>query len=195
MSMDIVLIGVGGQGILTIGDLLTRAALEAGVPASFSPTKGMAQRGGFVKAELRLGESSVGPRVCRAGADLVIAMELSEALKGLEYVKPGGTFLLYAHVWRPTGVQLGRDTYPEFDAVLEAIRATGATPIVVQPSDLPLLEDGPAAPNVFLLGTALARSPLGDVLDATLVEETIARRWPKKAESNVKTFAAGGQLA
>jgi len=195
MSMDIVLIGVGGQGILTIGDLLTRAALKAGVPASFCPTKGMAQRGGFVKAEMRLGESSVGPRVGRAGADLVIAMELSEALKGLEYVKPGGTFLLYAHVWRPTGVQLGRDKYPKFDAVLEAIRAAGATPVVVQPSDLPTLEDGSAAPNVFLLGTALAKSPLGEELDAALVEETIAQRWPKRSDSNVKTFVAGGQLA
>lgn len=192
MSMNIVLIGVGGQGILTIGDLLTRAALKADVPVSFCPTKGMAQRGGFVKAEMRLGESAVGPRVSRGGADLVIAMEQSEALKGLDYIKPGGTFLLYAHVWRPTGVQLGRDDYPCLDGVVDAIRATGATPVVVHPSDLPTLEEGPAAPNVFLLGTALAKSPLGELIDVTLMEETVAQRWPKKAESNVKTFVAGG---
>ena len=193
MSMDIVLIGVGGQGILTIGDLLTRAALDAGIAASFTPTKGMAQRGGFVKAELRLGAENVGPRVRAQGADLVIAMEQSEALKGLETIKPGGTFLLYAHVWEPTGVQLGKDDYPAFDSILEAIRASGARPLVVRPEDLPEVNGRRCTPNVFLLGTALAHTPLGDQIGADRMTQVIAGRWPKKAEENVQTFSAGLQ--
>lgn len=191
MSMDIVLIGVGGQGILTIGDLLTRAALDAGIPASFAPTKGMAQRGGFVKAELRLGAEEVGPRVRARGADLVIAMEQSEALKGLEYVKPGGTFLLFAHVWEPTGVQLGVDAYPPFDAVLDAIRGVGARPLVVRPEALPEIGGRRCTPNVFLLGTVLAHTPLGEQIGIDRMEQVIAERWPKRAEENLQTFTAG----
>ena len=95
---DIVLVGVGGQGILTIGELLLHAALDAGIPASFAPTKGMAQRGGFVKAELRLGADGVGPRVRDGGADLVVALERSEALRGVRFVKSGGSFVLYDDV-------------------------------------------------------------------------------------------------
>ncbi|MCX6100411.1 MAG: 2-oxoacid:acceptor oxidoreductase family protein [Candidatus Bipolaricaulota bacterium] len=67
-TCDIVLVGVGGQGILTIGEILLHAALESDVAASFAPTKGMAQRGGFVKAELRLGRDDH-PLRRRLGAD------------------------------------------------------------------------------------------------------------------------------
>jgi len=111
MSCDIVLIGVGGQGILAIGDLLVRAAFASGLPVSFCPTKGMAQRGGFVMGEVRIGLEHAGMRIPPAGADIVIAMERSEAVKGIGYVKQDGTFLLYDEALLPTGVVLGRDHY------------------------------------------------------------------------------------
>ncbi len=54
-TFDIYLVGVGGQGVLTIGEIITETAFRAGLPVSFYPTKGMAQRGGFVKAQCRIG--------------------------------------------------------------------------------------------------------------------------------------------
>ena len=72
-TFDIYLVGVGGQGVLTIGEIITETAFRAGKPANFYPTKGMAQRGGAVKAQLRLGRSTVGPAIPERGADLVIA--------------------------------------------------------------------------------------------------------------------------
>ena len=86
MSFDIVLIGVGGQGVLAIGELLFHAAFESDVPASLTPTKGMAQRGGFVKLELRLGREGAGPRIGEGSAALVVGMErsaLHRKLRGL----------------------------------------------------------------------------------------------------------------
>ena len=62
MKYDIYITGVGGQGVLTIADILTTAAFKKGLPVNYYPTKGMAQRGGFVKAQLRFGETGVGPR-------------------------------------------------------------------------------------------------------------------------------------
>lgn len=57
MNYDILIVGVGGQGVLTICELITEAATHAGIPANFYPTKGMAQRGGFVKAQVPAGQS------------------------------------------------------------------------------------------------------------------------------------------
>ena len=101
---DIYFVGVGGQGILTIGEIITLTAFRKGLSVNFFPTKGMAQRGGFVKAELRLGRAAAGPSIPEKGADLVIATEISEMLKAVRYVRPGGDVLLYGYQWSPTAV-------------------------------------------------------------------------------------------
>ena len=61
-TYDIYLVGVGGQGVLTIGEIIAETAFRAGLPVNFYPTKGMAQRGGFVKAQLRIGRAHPGRR-------------------------------------------------------------------------------------------------------------------------------------
>jgi indolepyruvate ferredoxin oxidoreductase beta subunit len=92
MNYDIYLVGVGGQGVLTIAELITEAAYLQGLPVNYYPTEGMAQRGGFVKAQVRLGRGFVGPNIPEKGADLAISMELSESLKAVRFIKPGGRF-------------------------------------------------------------------------------------------------------
>ena len=191
VTCDVVLIGVGGQGILTIGEILLDAAMARGVPTTFSPTKGMAQRGGFVKADLRVGASDAGPRIRDGGADAVVAMERSEALKGLRFAKPGGVFVLYDAVWEPTGVMLGVDEYPPRERVLEAIAATGARPVLLDPAARPMIRGKPASPNVFTLGALVAATSLSHLLGADVAEKTIAARWPKAADANVSAFRAG----
>jgi indolepyruvate ferredoxin oxidoreductase beta subunit len=190
-TCDIVFVGVGGQGILTIGELLLRAALDAGVPASFAPTKGMAQRGGFVKAELRLGADGVGPRIGEAAADLVVAMERSEALRGIRFVKTGGSFVLYDDIWAPTGVMLGAARYPERDAVVRAIEAAGAHAIVLLPADMPAIGGRRAPGNVVVLGAACAIPALAAVLDMVRVEQAVAARWPRASATNVAALRFG----
>jgi indolepyruvate ferredoxin oxidoreductase beta subunit len=190
-TCDIVLVGVGGQGILTIGELLLHAALDAGIPASFAPTKGMAQRGGFVKAELRLGADGVGPRVRDGGADLVVALERSEALRGVRFVKAGGSFVLYDDVLAPTGVMLGAARYPERDAVVRAIEAAGAHAIVLSPADLPAIGGRRAPANVVVLGAACAIPALAAVLDLARVEQAVAARWPRASATNVAALRFG----
>lgn len=191
MSFDVVLVGVGGQGVLTIGDLLLRSAFAADVPASFCPTKGMAQRGGFVKVEIRLGQEGVGPRIGERGADLVVGMERSEALKGIRYVKPKGTFILFDHAWEPTGAMLGTDLYPTLERVTREIRSAAATVIVLDPADLPSVDGQQVQPNVYVLGAMLGVSPLGELLGTSTVERILADRWPTASERNVAAFRSG----
>ena len=190
-TCDIVLIGGGGQGMLTIGEILLDAAVARGISATFSPTKGMAQRGGFVKAELRLGADGAGPRIRTRGADAVVSMERSEALKGLPFAKPGGVFVLYDAVWEPTGVMLGVDKYPTREHVLGAIAATGARPICLDPASRPTIGGKPASPNVFTLGALVAATPLSALLGVEAVEKAVALRWPKAAEANLAALRSG----
>jgi len=191
MTYDIYFVGVGGQGVLTIGELIAEAAFQKDVPVNFYPTKGMAQRGGFVKAQLRLGHPAAGPSIPEKGADLVIATEVSESLKAVRFVKPGGDFLLYGHVWSPAAVMLNKAAYPERDRVLSAICAAGAHVHHIAPEALPCYEGAPVPDNVFTLGVALACTPLSAVIDAASVENVLKTRWKKGAERNLFAFRSG----
>jgi indolepyruvate ferredoxin oxidoreductase beta subunit len=191
MKYDIYLVGVGGQGILAIGEVITQAALQAGIPANFYPTKGMAQRGGFVKAQLRLGRKVVGPKIPEKGADLAVAMEVSEALKAVRFIRPRGDFLLYGQVWKPTAVLLGKDPYPSLDQVLEQICAAGATAHYLDPAKLPL-HDGRLVPaNIFVMGAAIGRTSLRALLSPEAVLQVIEKRWKRSSQSNRRAFEAG----
>lgn len=190
-TYDVFLVGVGGQGVLTIGDLITEAATRQEIPASFYPTKGMAQRGGLVKVQLRLGRETVGPNIPEKRADLVIAMEVSEALKAVRFVKPGGDFLLYGHVWAPTAVMLGKAPYPTLDQVKEQVREAGATLHYLDPEKMPLYEGTPVAANIYVLGAVIGHTGLGEVLDPSEMARTVQERWKKAAERNAFAFQAG----
>lgn len=193
-TFDIYFVGVGGQGVLTIGEIIAEAAFRKGLPVNFYPTKGMAQRGGFVKAQLRLGRAAAAPMIPERGADLVVATEVSEALRAVRFVKPDGDFVLYAHVWAPTAVMLGKAPYPKLEQVADAARAAlyeGGHLHVIPPESLPLYEDAAVPDNIFTLAVMLARTPLGDLLPPAEVEEAVRTRWKRGVERNMAAFAAG----
>jgi indolepyruvate ferredoxin oxidoreductase beta subunit len=190
-SYDIYLVGVGGQGVLTIGELVAETAHHTGLPVNFYPTKGMAQRGGFVKAQLRLGRDVVGANIPEKGGDLVIAMEVSEALKAIRFAKPGGDFLLFGHVWAPTAVMLGQADYPTLDQVREQVQEAGGNMRYLAPESLPLYEGAPVPANVFVLGAAVGHTGLGDVLDSSAVARVVKTRWKRGVERNLFAFQSG----
>jgi len=194
IAYDIYLVGVGGQGVLTIGELIAEAAFRRGIPVNFYPTKGMAQRGGFVKAQLRLGRTAVGPAIPERGADMVIATEVSEALKAIRYIKPEGDFILFGHVWAPTAVMLGKASYPALTEVLSAAREAvsgGGRVHYIPEKSLPVFEDEPVPDNIYTLAVALKETRLGRLLPAAEVEEAVRTRWKRGVERNVFAFEAG----
>src|SRR5512137_2904146 len=167
ITFDIYLVGVGGQGVLTIGEIITTAAFQKGIPVNFYPTKGMAQRGGFVKAQLRLGRAAAGPSIPEKGADLVIATEVSELLKAVRFIKPGGDVVLFGFVWSPTAVMLGKAPYPTLEQVTEQVRAAGGALHYIAPEKLPIYEGAPVPDNLYVLGAALAQTRLRQLFDVS----------------------------
>ncbi len=195
MNYDIYLVGVGGQGILTLGEILTEAAVRQGIAASFYPSKGMAQRGGFVRAQLRLGRATVGPNIPPRGADLAISVERSEALKAIRFVRPGGDLVLYGDVWAPTAVMLDKAPYPTLAQVREQALQAQAHWLYVDPAGLPRHNGQPVPDNVFVLGVVLGHTRLREVLDPAGVQAVVQTRWKRGAERNLAAFQGGLQWA
>lgn len=191
MKYDVFMVGVGGQDILTIGEILASTALTKDTPMVFYPSKGMAQRGGFVKAQLRLGKAGAGANIPECGADLVLAMEVSEALKAVRYVKKGGDFVLFGDVWAPTAVMLGKAGYPSLDTVFAEIRKAGANLVYIDPQAVPVYGGRKVADNVFMLGATMKHTRLHDVFTIAEIDQTIQERWKKAAETNRFAFQAG----
>jgi len=191
ITFDVYLVGVGGQGVLSIGEIITEAACQKRIPVNFYPIKGMAQRGGFVQAQIRLGREVTGANIPERGADLVIAMERSEALKAVRFVKPGGDFLLFGHVWAPTAVMLGKADYPTPEQVLEQVQEAGGRMHYLDPERLPLYEGVPVPANIFVLGAAVGHTGLREVLGPSDVAQIVQTKWTRGTERNVFAFQTG----
>jgi indolepyruvate ferredoxin oxidoreductase beta subunit len=109
-KFDIYLIGVGGQGIGLLSETLIRAADHAGLAVKGVDTHGLAQRGGMVVSHVRLGAGAHSPLVMAGQAEMVVALERHEALRGMNlYLRDGGTLVYYDTSWQPLNVRLKKD--------------------------------------------------------------------------------------
>lgn len=186
---DIYIVGVGGQGVLTVADIITLTAAKKDMGVNYFPTKGMAQRGGFVKAQLRLGREadSFGPSIPQGGADLIVSMELSETLKAIRYAKKDADYVVLGSRWEPTDVMLGKAPYPSAETVVAEIEKAGGRVYYLSPDEVPDF----ARDNLFILGAIFSHSKLNRLFTQEEIEGTIAEKWPKVADANIKAFRAG----
>ncbi len=185
MKTDIILGGVGGQGILTIAMLVGRAAVASGLNVKQSEVHGMAQRGGAVFSHLRLSDTTIhSDLVPRGGADVVLGVEPMEALRYVEYLKPTGILLANS-----TPV-VNIDLYPEAERLLADIRRRPRH-VVVDADGIARNLGLPNAMNVVMLGTLapfIGMPP--DTLRAAICA-TFATKGAKVVEANLAAFAAG----
>ena len=107
MRKNIILCGVGGQGIVLTSKLLAAAAMAKGIPVMSAETIGMAQKGGSVFSFLRMGEELYSPMFPKGTADLLIGFEPAEAVRMLPYLKSEGTVVLNTHPIQPVTATLG----------------------------------------------------------------------------------------
>ena len=136
-SFNIYMIGVGGQGIGLLSEVLLRAADHAGLPAKGVDTHGLAQRGGVVTSHLRIGEKVFSPLVPEGRADLVISLERHEVVRGLnKAIKDGGTLVYYDAEWQPLEVRLGGAEAVEHSTVSQECEKRGIREIRIFKSDL-----------------------------------------------------------
>ena len=185
MKHDIVLAGVGGQGILTIAAIIGEAAVRQGLHVKQSEVHGMAQRGGAVLAHLRLSSEPIhSDLIAAGGADVVLAVEPMEALRQAESLSPRGVILANARPVRNIG------DYPELDDILAALRAYPLN-VVIDAEQMAQDAGNARAMNMVMLGAVSTFLEFPDDLLATTISDTFARKGPEVIAVNLKAFAAG----
>jgi indolepyruvate ferredoxin oxidoreductase beta subunit len=107
-TTDVFICGVGGQGILLASEILSDVALAKGLDIKKSEVHGMAQRGGSVVSHVRYGEAIYSPVITEGQADILASFEKMEALRWIQFVKPGGKVIVNSQEILPSGME----TYP-----------------------------------------------------------------------------------
>ncbi|RLI84139.1 indolepyruvate ferredoxin oxidoreductase subunit beta [Archaeoglobales archaeon] len=189
-KLNILLVGVGGQGILTTSGIIARAALRSGVNVVTAETHGMAQRGGSVEVHVRLGEVH-SPLIPYAGADVVVSLEPVEAARYAQYLNENTLVILNNRSIVPTTVSAGLATYPKLEEIISNLEKITKNIKVVEASKIANEVAGTVqATNVVVIGML---SKLIDLpIEYSKFEETIKDVFPEKLQDpNLKALKAG----
>jgi indolepyruvate ferredoxin oxidoreductase beta subunit len=184
---DIVIVGVGGQGVILISDVIGRAAVKAGKSVRGAETHGMAQRGGSVINHTRIG-CRFSPMVASGMADVLLALEPAEALRFAHFLSPQGVALVNTTAVLPATVTTGKSRYPSLQEILMPL---GEICKAVMPMDATAIakQAGTAqAMNVVMLGALAKYIPLSEDLLLAALAEVVA---PRYLEANKKAFSLG----
>jgi indolepyruvate ferredoxin oxidoreductase, beta subunit len=189
MKQDIILAGVGGQGILSIAYVIDNAALADGLFFKQAEVHGMAQRGGAVQSHMRLSDGAIwSDLIPKGGADMVLSIEPLEALRYLDYLKPDGIVVTSSTPYRNI------PDYPEVDKVLEAIRKAPQS-VIVDSEKLAKEAGTVKAQNIVLLGAASSFLILKEASLVGTIEALFRGRGTPVLEANLKAFALGRKAA
>ncbi|MBO8138343.1 MAG: indolepyruvate oxidoreductase subunit beta [Desulfotomaculum sp.] len=183
---DVMLVGVGGQGTLLATKVLAKAAQKKGYDIKVSEIKGMAQRGGSVVSQVRLAEKVHSPLITEGGADVILSFEKLEALRWLEYLKPGGTIIINNQSINPVPVLTGAAEYPS--GVVEYIREKVNNTKVVNALETAVNCGSARTANVVLLGVLARYMPIEKETWLEALEEVVPDKFKKV---NNSAFAAG----
>jgi indolepyruvate ferredoxin oxidoreductase beta subunit len=184
---DIVIVGVGGQGVILISDVIGRAAVKAGLPVRGAETHGMAQRGGSVVNHTRIG-CRFSPMVPAGGADVLLALEPAEALRHARFLSPEGVALVNTAPVLPVTVTTGRAVYPPLEDILAPLHDLCRKVIPMDATALAKKAGTVQAMNVVMLGALSVFIPLSEDLLMQALTEVVP---PKYLEANRKAFAFG----
>ena len=189
MKYDVILSGVGGQGVLSVATIIAQAAVNEGFKVRQSEVHGMAQRGGAVLSHLRISDGLIpSDLVPRGGADLIISMEPLESLRYGAWLAPSGVLVTAADPL------VNISNYPELDSILAAVKGFPSYKII-EASQLAKEAGLPRAVNMVMVGAASPFLPL----KAQTLEDTITRIFGKKdpavLSANTKAFSLGRQAA
>ena len=192
LPIDLIIAGVGGQGSLFASKIIAQAAFHQGISVRVAETYGVAQRGGSVYSQIRLGYEVCGPMIPKAGCHFILGLEPIEAMRrATEYLAPDGIVILNTHVNEPLETKMGKQ--PSLDIITiqrELARLNAGKVLTVDAQAVAAGAGGVASANVVMLGMllSLAEFPLTkEALEEAfgMVGKTIFR------EPNLRSLAAG----
>ena len=183
---NILLVGVGGQGILLASEILSEAFMLAGFDVKKSEIHGMSQRGGSVVSHVRYGSQVFSPIVPEGEGDVLFGFELLETFRYLNLMKRGATVIANDLCIPPPSVLSGKESYPE--GLAENIRTLHPDFLLVDGMKLAKEAGNPKAANTALLGAVSKRLDIPEDFWMKAIEKLVP---PKAFEVNKKAFLAG----
>jgi indolepyruvate ferredoxin oxidoreductase beta subunit len=189
MKFDIILAGVGGQGVLSVSAIIASSAMQEGLAVKQSEVHGMSQRGGAVLANLRLSDRPIASDLIPRGtAAMILSMEPLESLRYLEFLSAGGTVIT------ATNPVANIPDYPPVDEVLARIRSLPHA-VTVDAETLARKAGSARATNMVMVGAASPLLPVSFGTVEHFVQAIFASKGAKVVETNLKALHAGRDAA
>lgn len=190
MIFSIHVTGLGGQGVVTLTKVLAEYSQSEGYKTTLFNSKGMAQRGGRVTSDIRISDNNereFDSRISAGGADIMIGMEIGEALNSNDRIRPEGTVLLYSRRSVPTTVVMDKHgQYPEVDEVYDYFsQKTAHTEAVPEVA---------SGANIYMLGVLCGYLPsIGAEFQVKIdrLEEILQSSLKRNTEENIDTLKKG----
>jgi len=193
-TTNILVVGVGGQGVMTASEILSEAAISQGFAVKKTEVAGMSQRGGVVSSHVRFGATVLSPEIPPGEADILVGFEAAEAMRWSHYLRPknstrGGVAMINRLKLEPPIVSLGLFTYPDdpVAAVREReleVHAFDAGEIARELGDLRLV-------NTIMLGAISDNLPFPAATLKECIVTRFAAKNPALGELNAKAFELG----
>lgn len=190
MKKDIILAGVGGQGILSIATVIGQAALAEGWYLKQAEVHGMSQRGGEVQSHLRISTEPIWSDLIPQGkADIILSLEPLEALRYVPWLAPEGCVVTSSVPFRNI------DNYPDIDQVYASVKACPKHILIDTDALVKEINAPVQAANMVLLGAAVPMLGIEPEIMKTALQKVFARKSEAVVETNIRALMAGYEYA
>jgi len=188
-KLNIMIVGVGGQGTLLTGRILGNVAMKTDCDVKVSEVHGMSQRGGSVVTYVKMGKKVYSPLIEKGEADIILAFEKLEAMRWVEYLKEGGRFVVNEQEINPMPVITGKAKYPEdimekLKTKFQNVTSINALKIAKECGNIKTV-------NMVLLGFMAVTMDIQKDLWLETIREVIPQ---KLVDVNIRAFEAGGNV-
>jgi indolepyruvate ferredoxin oxidoreductase beta subunit len=187
-KINIVIAGVGGQGIITLSKIIGDAAVKENVKVLVAETHGLSQRGGSVEVHLRIGDVYA-PLVLKGEADILLSMELIEAARNIDYLNQNGIVITSDVILRPPipGVKL-----PKKEEIVSEFKRNNIKYYIIPTKDLSEKAGSYLSENIVLLGALYKLADLEKFISIDSIKESI--KTMRNPEINLKAFELGSSF-
>ncbi len=193
-ELNVVICGVGGQGVVLMSELLGHAAVHDGLRIRGSEVLGMAQRGGAVFSNIRIGSEVHAPLTPDGKCDILVALEPSEALRNINFVSKSSLIILNTRKVVPYTVYIGESKYPTLEEILERMNKAAKNIIALDAAQIAVEAGNLQATNVVMLGALFGTGQMPISIET--VKTIIQERFPAKfATINIKAFDLGYKVS
>jgi len=187
-KLDLLITGVGGQGVILASDIIGETALAAGYDVKKTDTLGMAQRGGSVISHVRIAPKVWSPLVKEGEVGLLLAFEQLEATRWAHYLRPGGIAIINKQEIPPLAISLGDEHYPTDQEIISVLKQRTDLIYIIDGTRRTMELGNPKTVNMFMLGCVSLFAPF----KVNTWKESISRRLPDKIRQiNLTAFDQG----